>query len=235
MARGAAVLCPDGFGGADIIIPFLFFSKSLNHLDLSAIFMQVKADRAFGEHPNLFLFDAMNPYFLGFFDAEDTPLEGGRAKKQLAPPPIIRMVFALSSKVSNVVVVPSEAQHPEGKRQVKTDVRKKHLMKLPAYTSFDIWCSNTSSETFGVIKQEDDDIFQQLLTVLNTFPNTYIYETVIDSAEALRRQMNPGTMSGPDHWRFSSGKLLQPAPTIDCDYDSEETQESDEESPDTDA
>ncbi|KAM6501280.1 hypothetical protein JOM56_004294, partial [Amanita muscaria] len=91
IARGAAVLCADNQDGIDVVLPFLYLDDRLGRDNVSAIFIQVKNNGKFSSTPNLFLFDAMNPYFLGFFDMDEQK-----------PVPIIRMVFALASSVACV-------------------------------------------------------------------------------------------------------------------------------------
>jgi hypothetical protein len=89
IARGTAVLCANNQGGIDMLLPFLYFDNKLGRDNVSGIFIQVKNDRNFSSTPNLFLFDAMNPYFLCFFDMDEQK-----------PVPIIRMVFALAAEDS---------------------------------------------------------------------------------------------------------------------------------------
>ena len=70
IARGAAVLFADGQCGVDVLLPFLYFDNKLRRDNVSAIFIQVKNDKRFSSTPRL-LFDAMDPYFLGFFDMDE--------------------------------------------------------------------------------------------------------------------------------------------------------------------
>jgi len=64
------------------------------------------------------------------------------------PLPIIRMVFAFGSPSAAVRVIPQYVERPPGK--AKTEAREA-VQKSPCYTSYDIWCTKASSETFGII------------------------------------------------------------------------------------
>ncbi|KAM6501250.1 hypothetical protein JOM56_004264, partial [Amanita muscaria] len=176
IARGAAVLCADNQGGIDVLLPFLYLDDKLGRDNVSGIFIQVKNDGTFSSTPNLFLFDAMNPYFLGFFDMDEQK-----------PVPIIRMVFALAS---------SESCVKAGKERARP---------CPAYTTYDFWCAGTTAETFSVVRPGDEQVYSDLLKLCRLFPSVYEVDTKIDSAKSARRNMNPGTAVHPDHWsRFST-------------------------------
>lgn len=127
MARGAAVLCADNQGGIDVLLPFLYFDNKLQQDNVSKIFIQVKNDKSFSSTPNLFLFDAMNPYFLGFFDMDEQK-----------PVPIIRMVFALAATEACVKAVEDAPLRKNPPRGAKSKGEKKRTRRCPSYTAYDI-------------------------------------------------------------------------------------------------
>lgn len=212
IARGAAVLCADNQGGIDVLLPFLYSDNKLQQDNVSGIFIQVKNDKTFSSTPNLFLFDAMNPYFLGFFNMDEQK-----------PVPIIRMVFALAAKEACVKAVEDAPVRKNPARGAKSKGEKKRTRRCPAYTAYDIWCAGTSAETFSVVKPGDEQVYAELLKVSRPFPGVYEAHTEIDSAKSARRNMNPGTAVHPDHWcQFSaSGKAFQTVDVdvVDVDFD----------------
>ncbi|KDQ58385.1 hypothetical protein JAAARDRAFT_154830 [Jaapia argillacea MUCL 33604] len=101
--RGAAVLCANGQEGVDIVIPFVHgpTSTPIRKERLGAILCQVKNDQKYDANPQMHLFQAMDPYNIGFFDEADEPI------------PIIRIVFALAAKTPSLTIIPSKGE--EGK------------------------------------------------------------------------------------------------------------------------
>ena len=77
-----------------MLLPFLYHDNKLGQDNVSGVFIKVKNDKKFSSTPNIFLFDAMNPYFLGFFNMD----------KQ-KPIPIICMVFALAASEACIKAV----------------------------------------------------------------------------------------------------------------------------------
>jgi hypothetical protein len=77
-------------------------------------------------------------------------------------------------------------------RKTKTAAGKA-AQKSPRYTSYDIWCSKASSQTFGVIKIEHEPEYALLLKADKVFPQAYCSEFDIEEVESIRRSMNPGT------------------------------------------
>ncbi|KAF8346723.1 hypothetical protein F5887DRAFT_1073392 [Amanita rubescens] len=152
IARGAAVLCANNQADIDIVVPFTYSDAKLGRKNVSAILIQVKNDRKFSTTPIRWLFDGMNPFFVGLFDHSDEPL------------PVIRMVFALSSAKPGVTIM-----EPEGSRKAKETKAK----KSPRYTSYDIWCAGAFAETFAVINEIEEEVYKQLLKVCNKFPQSY--------------------------------------------------------------
>ena len=209
VARGAAVLCANGQGGVDIVIPFVYRGGMLSRQNISAIFIQVKNNANFGPKPNVLLFDLMNPFLLRFYDVDE--------KDQL---PVIRMVFALASRKASLTVMAPMPERPM--RQAKTKDRKS-----PRYTAYDIWCARASSDTFGVISTGDDNTFESLLKLCKVFPDAYTSDIDLCVVEEVRRSMNPGTAVDPKHWGFCSDVTKfeeireDPADDVDFNYGEE--------------
>jgi hypothetical protein len=209
IARGAAVLCANYQWGVDILLPFLYFDNKVGRDNVSAIFIQVKNDKRFSSRPCLFLFDAMNPYFLGFFDVDEQK-----------PVPIIRMVFALAANKACVEAVENAPLRRNPPRNARSK-GKKQASVCAAYTAYDIWCAGTSAETFSVVEPGDEDVYSELLKVSRLFPGAYEAYTKTESAKSARRNMNPGTAAHADHWsRFSGGAGELPREDgLDVDFD----------------
>ncbi|KIL63618.1 hypothetical protein M378DRAFT_24971 [Amanita muscaria Koide BX008] len=207
IARGAAVLCADNQDGIDVVLPFLYLDDRLGRDNVSAIFIQVKNNGKFSSTPNLFLFDAMNPYFLGFFDMDEQK-----------PVPIIRMVFALASSESCVMAVEDVPLRTNPPRRARSK-GKDRARPCPAYTAFDIWCAGTTAETFSVVKPGDEQVYSDLLKPDRLFPGVYEEDTEIDSTKSARRNMNPGTAAHPDHWTKFSTKVTEPDRADGVDFD----------------
>lgn len=189
VARGAAVLCANNQGGIDAVIPIVHDNtQKLGRKNVTGLVLQIKNDPRFAEKPKRFLFDAMDPYFICLFDAKDE-----------APPPIIRMVFALASPISNVKsFLPKSSSRPSLSRQAKPTPSK------PKFTSYDLWCAKASTETFGVIEDNQDNVFADLLQLHRIFPRSY--EPSVGepkSVKDLRMCMHPGSGTDPNHWRFA--------------------------------
>jgi hypothetical protein len=199
-ARGAAVMCADGQGGADIVIPIVQNDK-LCRSNVSAIIVQVKNDKRFTATPNVLLFDLMNPYLVRFFDiGEKDPL------------PIIRMVFAFGSRTPCVTIIGPDMERLP--RKAKTAAQKA-AGRSPPYTSYDIWCAKASSETFAVIKEDDEPNYAQLLKVNKVFPKAYYTDIADAEIEHIRCSMNPGTSVNGVHWTAYCGTSLPKPPVVD--------------------
>ena len=156
IVRGAAVLCADYQVGIDVVVPFAYHDAKLGRRNVSAIVIQVKNDRSYSITPIRWLFDAMDPFFVGVVDpSEDEPL------------PVIRMVFALSSAESGVTIMePERTRYPR-------KAKNKKVKKSPLYTSYDIWCAGAFAETFAVINKTEEEVYKQLFKVTDVFPESY--------------------------------------------------------------
>ncbi|KIL64400.1 hypothetical protein M378DRAFT_163135 [Amanita muscaria Koide BX008] len=211
--RGCVALCADGQHGINIIAPLVFGIETLCRSNISALFVQVKNDKSFRAQPNAILFDLMNPYLVRFFDMDEkTPL------------PIIRMIFALGSPTAAVKVIPQDVERLP--RKAKTAAQKA-VQRSPRYTSYDIWCAKASSETFGVIKIEDEQNYSLLLKTERVFPQVYRSEFGIERIENIRRSMNPGTSVEGAHWASFCGAKTPQLQTVDLGDNVDFGEESD--------
>ncbi|KAF8637023.1 hypothetical protein AX17_003092 [Amanita inopinata Kibby_2008] len=173
IARGAAILCPTNQDDVGIVLPFTHDDPLLGRKNVSAILIQVTNDQLYSRTPPEWLFENMNPYALNVFNADD----GDDA------PPIIRMVFTLSSQKSAVETVQKLEENP---------------YQTHAYTAYDIWCAGVTAKTFAVIYEWEEDVYQKLLRACKVFSN--VYDGSNKTASMLRRMMNPGTSVDQDHW-----------------------------------
>ncbi|KIL57284.1 hypothetical protein M378DRAFT_396218 [Amanita muscaria Koide BX008] len=199
--RGCVALCANGQDGIDIIAPLVFGIETLCRSNISALLVQVNNDKSYRAQPNTILFDLMNPYLIRFFDMDEK-----------IPLPIIRMVFALGSPTAAVKVIPQYAERLP--RKAKTAAQKA-VQRSPRYTSYDIWCAKASSETFGVVKTEDEQNYSLLLKTEKVFPQAYCSEFSTKEIESIKRSMNPGTSVKEAHWTSFCGADTPHLPTVD--------------------
>ncbi|KAM6501265.1 hypothetical protein JOM56_004279 [Amanita muscaria] len=199
IARGAAVLWADNQGAIDVLLPFLYLDNKLGRDNVSGIFIQVKNDEKFSSTPDLSLFDAMNPYLLGFFDMDEQE-----------PVPIIRIVFALASSEAWVEAIEDAPLRKNPPRIAKSKGKEQACPAIPAYTAYDFWCAGTSADTFSVVKPSEEKVYSDLLKICRLFPSVYEAHTEIDSVKSARRNMNPSTAAHPDHWSWFSTGVTEP-------------------------
>ncbi|KAH9926371.1 uncharacterized protein B0H18DRAFT_1211012 [Fomitopsis serialis] len=171
MSRGAAYICADNEDNMAIIIPILFGTVLVQE-KVSAIMVQVMNNRRFTTKVERYLFDLMNPYRCGVFDS-----------KVKAPPPVIRMFFALASPESSVTI-PSQRLTPN------TGVGR--------YTAYDIWCAGARGSTFAVVQEDEEDVLARLLETLREHREVAkLYEDPwhpeSESTVHAIRTMSPGT------------------------------------------
>jgi len=182
ISRGAMILCANNQRGVDIVLPVCYEDNVLSRRNVTAILIQVKNDETFGANIHGHLFDAMDPFAIKLFDKGSHPL------------PIIRMVFALASK--NSVAKYDQVDPPR--------------LKLGAFTSYDIWCAGTFSDTFPVIGA-DEDAYRGLLDRTRSLGQEYAvgkiqeveYPDEVENAKiALLRNCNPLLEKGDAHQSF---------------------------------
>lgn len=170
IARGAAAMCAVNQNGVDLVIPIVFGGR-LEPQNVSAILIQVKNDRHFESQNSCNpLFNAMDPFAVKLFTEED------RSTK-----PVIRMVFTLSSRSSEVALVPPSNPTSPSSR----------------YTAYDIWCRGLTHNTFQVIEAKDVNIYQDLLSRSHKISQMYDLAKN-DIAAHLRRSMHPAVDKRPE-------------------------------------
>lgn len=149
LVRGAAIICADNHGGIDLLIPILFNNR-LRKENVSAILIQVKNDLSFSTSIRFKVFQGMDPFGISRVFSRHVK----------SHQPIIRLVFALASEKSAI------SFNPDTPRTTPRPVPKPEEedgQPIPGYISFDIWCAGASSDTFRVIKESENHIYQQLL------------------------------------------------------------------------
>ncbi|KAF8497011.1 hypothetical protein BU17DRAFT_72417 [Hysterangium stoloniferum] len=180
-ARGAGVLCADNQFGIDVALPMLYKDPDSGKEFVSVIMKQSKNDFRYSDKPIDFLFDKMSPFDLRIFD------------KSSDPPPVIRMVYALASSKSKVTTVARGVR-----TQPSREKKKKYAFQKDPYTSFDIWCAQASSETFGAIQFEDNETYNELLKLSKDVPKMFEPEEI--STKEVVQSMYPGATSDSGHW-----------------------------------
>lgn len=174
VARGAAMLCANGQCGVDLVIPIVF-NDSLAPKNISAILIQVKNELKFNSRASCsHLFASLDPFHVGLFGKDD-------AAEDLKP--VIRMVFALAAKRSDV-------SYPA--------VEKKSPRTESSSTAYDIYCGGMSASTFAVVSKDDVPTYEALL--LRSLKLSAAYsegQTAVTSQ--LLRGMYPTAAPSPDH------------------------------------
>ena len=186
--RGAAIICANNQHGIDILIPILM-GTILRPEFITAIFVQVKNDGSFTDHVVTPLFTMMDPFYVGLFSGDDEDLP--------ALPPVLRIVLALASEKSGVT----------GPR---TPVHRSPRLnsKKTKFTAYDLWIAGVSSQSFGVIPDEDTHAKYRLL--LDRTRNVFNgYGTLTGNAGKIgaeeqsridvRRKMHAGAAPGEQH------------------------------------
>ncbi|KAH9979127.1 hypothetical protein BJV74DRAFT_798332, partial [Russula compacta] len=135
ITRGAMVICADNQYGVDVVLPACVRTENLSRNTVTAILIQVKNAELFEENITKTLFDKMDPFEVGLFS------EGQQ------PRPVLRVVFALASPRSSVIIRPNReaVHHPD------------------QFTAFDIWCAGLTQSTFKCIEEKDVESYKVLL------------------------------------------------------------------------
>ena len=148
ICRGAAIICADNQHGIDIIIPVLM-EKLLHPQFVTAIFVQVKNDRHYRTKVDTPLFTSMDPFKVEFFSKADAEAP--------ALPPILRIVLALASEEPLVAApIVGERKSPR-------------LKGMSNFTAYDLWIAGVSSQSFGVIPEDNDTHDQYRLLLDRTW------------------------------------------------------------------
>ena len=186
--HGAAIICANNQHGIDILIPVLM-GIILRPEFMSGSFFQIKNDGSFTDNVDIALFTLMNPFHVGLFSKADENLP--------ALPPVLRIVLALASKKSGVT-------GPQ--IRVRRSTRLKSKKKKTEFTAYDIWIAGVSSQSFGVIPDEETHVQYRLLLdrTRNVFNNYGAltkgkFENEEQSHIDARRMMHAGAAPGEQH------------------------------------
>lgn len=199
-ARGVAILCADNQAGVDIVLPMVYNDRVLARTNITVIMIQSKNDVKFSTAPHRYLFHLMNPFILGIFSKQDKPR------------PVVRMVYALAAR-KPIVRVMERGRPPlerAGNGNGNGKGKSRGRSSVYSFTSFDIWCGHTSSQTFGAIRSRDNETYKELLkpkVVLEMF------EPEQNSMKEVTKSMYPGATSKNAHWT----SFFIPAPKEDKD------------------
>jgi hypothetical protein len=196
IARGAAILCAENHSGIDAVIPYIYYDHFLKKENLSVILKQSKNDLKISA-PSRFLFSAMHPVKLRVFD-----------RNQANPPPVIRMIYALAARHPGVYAMEA-SQRPSLSRKAKHSAAN--------FTSFDIWCGQASSSTFGAIESKDDEMYKALLK--RSLQVTDMFKSTHEYIEEVTRSMYPLAASKPGHWKAFCEPKTRAAAVDDSDSD----------------
>jgi len=185
--RGAAIICANNQHGIDILIPVLM-GTILRPEFMSGSLVQVKNDGSFTDTVNIALFTLMDPFSVGLFSGDDKGLS--------ALPPVLRIVLALASEKSGVTGPQIPAR------------RSDCLAKETKFTAYDLWIAGVSSQSFGVIPDEETHVqYRQLLDRTRNVFNTYgaltkgKFKEEEQSRIDARRMMHAGAAPGEQHHR----------------------------------
>ena len=180
ITRGAMIMCPHNQYGVDIVLPACLMKGSLSRVTVTAVLIRVKNIEYSGHHIDETSFDLMDP-FMGLFSDEQEPR------------PVIRMVLGLGSTVPGVLFPAAREHDPLTSSQ---------------FTSFDIWCSGLSEDTY---KGVGDDLASYQLLLRRLRRSQYAFnlddsETNVghdpdarNTREFARERMVPLTGCGPGH------------------------------------
>jgi hypothetical protein len=179
ITRGAMIVCTHNQAGVDIIIPLCLNTEELSSKTVSAILIQVKNASDYGNKVKPSLFAKLDPFDLGLFDEHSTPR------------PVIRMIFALASRESEVHFPTADKTCDE-------------------FTAFDIWCAGMSC--FRSVDEGDLGSYRVLLDrslqphdafVLGELAkDKYLQDETRHVRGARRRRIAALTMVDEEHHRL---------------------------------
>jgi len=169
MTRGAGGLCSDSHQAIDTVNIFLKSGTRISIDNIGIILCQIKNNTVYSHNPQQNFFDSMDPYNPGI-------LEKTRDK----PVPLIKIIFALAAKTASLHVT--------------------RLDPSPEYDAvvYEIWISGLSSNFLAPIKDNQANIWEDLLQASYGWKD--IYKTETDVAEVLRKSANPGAADDDGHW-----------------------------------
>ncbi|KAH9959793.1 hypothetical protein BC827DRAFT_1376981 [Russula dissimulans] len=190
VTRGAMILCATNQEGIDILLPVHDMTQNLGPGSVTAIVIQVKNARRFGETASPSLFDAMD-YVVksGIFstlevdsvsdsDSESTtetleapdppkPVGPQKKKRKVAPEPEMILkptkVDLKRAKVDPKPVIRLILALGSPEPAVEFRERPEHQRYFDRFTAFDIWFAGLSCETFKQIREADLQSYKTLL------------------------------------------------------------------------
>ncbi|KAF8900481.1 hypothetical protein CPB84DRAFT_1747474 [Gymnopilus junonius] len=173
--KGAGVLCAArNKPSVDAINNFLLSGTKLDLDNFGLVFYQLKTDPRYTDAADPETFNSMDPFQIGILEEGDDPV------------PLIRVVFALAAEILDVHVT-------------------RHDPSTSSYNAvvYDIWCAGLSSDFLALISRgadsaQSEDVWKGLLRASDRWKEIYDAET--DTAERLRKSMNPGTANVGDFW-----------------------------------
>lgn len=188
ICRGAAILCANNQRAIDILLPVVYKNDKIGQKNTTVILIQVKNDVSFTSTPRTHLFKAMDPFNIGVFSNHKTIM------------PIVRMVFALGAKMTGPPADDDSEQAVKVIAKSRTSTR--HSRK--DFTSWDIWFTGLSGQTFGVVTPDQEGPYQTLLGRRSSFDDAY--ELKGDSVNKVmrrdvRRAMHPGSECLDQHFK----------------------------------
>ncbi|KIL67871.1 hypothetical protein M378DRAFT_9131 [Amanita muscaria Koide BX008] len=183
MARGAGYFCANCQPGVDFILPFLVNNLQIAMENSGLILVQVKNDWNYGASIQQRLFDIMNPYQLDIL------------KDNVAPPPMIRIVFALASATPLVHVNRSEPSNEYNN------------------IIYDIWIAGITPNVLRPIDPNLQDTWKALLQASYGWKNLF---QATGYAKRMRMSTDAASAQGDGHWDSWSGraKLRENQPTL---------------------
>lgn len=168
LGRGAAVLCATNQSGIDAVNVFLKEGPQVTRENAGLVLHQMKNDAKYSSTPVRKLFKAMDPYDLGILE-EGTPAV-----------PLIKIVFALASKVPSLNIV-----------------RRNPTKKYHAIV-YEIWCAGISPEILGPVEEGKVGIWDALLQA--SYGWKELYNTGNPVTADLRRSEAPGAAGNTGHY-----------------------------------
>ncbi|KAH9919507.1 uncharacterized protein B0H18DRAFT_937176 [Fomitopsis serialis] len=181
LARGAALLCANTFGGVDAALTFVSGAHASEDT-LYPILVQVKNDKKYSDNVKNALFAPMDPYRTGFWNFTHQPQK-----------PIIRIVFALA-----VPDIKSKVRITKTEKIVSKFEDGKHAGKTKTFDAYDIWIAGLSPRVLGPITPQTQDVWKSLLDA--SYGWDKLYASVSDAEADQMRSMTPGAGTGLRHW-----------------------------------
>ena len=172
----------------------------MDDTQITAMLVQVKDDASFGAAIKPWVHDAMSLDHLGLFADNASPL------------PVLRLVFALASEESAVILAGQERLRPTDAATAAAPQERS------AYTCYDVWCAGATAATFPAVQDSKNAYGKLLLRARETkdryashhrfsdWMSGHATEEISAGREEARRRMNPGASSRPAHYENYTGR-----------------------------